>query len=42
MILLMKKSYVQSLDKRTLTGGTVEEFKRFLEEKTGKTFRCVK
>ena len=42
MILLMQKSYVQSLDKRTLTGGTVEEFKRFLEEKTGKTFRCVK
>ena len=42
MILLMKKSYVQPLDKRTLTGGTVEEFKRFLEEKTGKTFRCVK
>ena len=26
----------------TLTGGTVEEFKRFLEEKTGKTFRRVK
>ena len=30
------------LDKRTLTGGTVEEFNRFLEEKTGKTFRRVK
>ena len=42
MILLMKKHYVQPLDKRTLTGGTVEEFKRFLEEKTGKTFRRVK
>ena len=41
-ILLMKKRYVQPLDKRTLTGGTVEEFKRFLEEKTGKTFRRVK
>ena len=25
-----------------LTGGTVEEFKRFLKEKTGKTFRRVK
>ena len=42
IILLMKKRYVQPLDKRTLTGGTVEEFKRFLEEKTGKTFRRVK
>ena len=42
MILLMKKRYAQPLDKRTLTGGTVEEFKRFLEEKTGKTFRHVK
>ena len=42
MILLMKKHYAQPLDKRTLTGGTVEEFKRFLEEKTGKTVRRVK
>ena len=42
IILLMKKRYVQPLDKRTLTGGTVEEFKQFLEEKTGKTFRRVK
>ena len=42
IILLMKKRYAQSLDKRTLTGGTVEEFNRFLEEKTGKTFRRVK
>ena len=42
IILLMKKRYVQPLDKRTLTGGTVEEFKRFLEEKTGKDFRRMK
>ena len=42
MILLMKKRFAQPLDKRTLTGGTGEEFKRFLEEKTGKTFRRVK
>ena len=42
IIFLMKKRYAQSLDKRTLTGGTVEECKRFLEEKTGKTFRRVK
>ena len=42
IILLMKKRYAQPLDKRTLTGGTVEEFKRFLEKKTGKTFRRVK
>ena len=42
MILLMKKRFAQPLDKRTLTGGTVEECKRFLEEKTGKEFRRVK
>ena len=42
IIFLMKKRYAQPLDKRTLTGGTAEEFKRFLEEKTGKTFRRVK
>ena len=42
IILLRKKRYVQPLDKRTLTGGTLEECKRFLEEKTGKTFRRVK
>ena len=42
IILLMKKRYAQPLDKRTLIGGTVEEFKRFLEEKTGKTFRRMK
>jgi len=38
----MKTRYAQPLDKRTLTGGTVEELKQFLEEKTGKTFRRVK
>ena len=42
IIFLMKKRYAQPLDKRTLIGGTVVEFKRFLEEKTGKTFRRVK
>ena len=42
IILLMKKRYAQPLDKRTLTGGTVEELKRSLEEKTGKDFRRVK
>ena len=42
IIFLMKKRYAQPLDKRTLSGVTVEELKRFLEEKTGKTFRRVK
>ena len=37
-----KKRFAQPLDKRTLTGGTVEELKQFPEEKTGKTFRRVK
>ena len=42
IIFLMKKRFAQPLDKRTLTGGTVEELKQFLEEKTGRTFRRVK
>ena len=42
IIFLMKSRYAQPLDKRTLIGGTVEEFKRFLEKKTGKDFRHVK
>ena len=42
IIFLMKKRYAQPLDKRTLTGGTVEEFTRVHEEKTGKDFRHVK
>lgn len=42
MVLLMKKRYAQPLDKRAITGGTVEEFRSFLEEKTGKKFRGVR
>ena len=41
IILLMNTRYAQPLDKRTLTGGMVEEFKSFLEGKTGKKFRRV-
>ena len=42
MILLMKRRYAQPLDKSTLTGGTAEELRGFLEEKTGKKFQRVK
>lgn len=42
MVLLMKKRYAQPLDKCAITGGTVEEFRIFLEEKTGKKFRHVR
>ena len=41
IIFLMKKRYAQPLDKCTLTGGTVEEVKLFVEEKTVNTFRRV-
>lgn len=42
MVLLMKTRYAQPLDKRAITGGTAEEFRSFLEEKTGKKFRRVR
>ena len=42
MILLMRRRYAQPLDKSTLTGGTAEELRGFLEEKTGKKFQRVK
>ena len=36
-VFLYGKNHAQIHDKRTLTGGTVDQFRTFLEEKTGKT-----
>ena len=36
-VFLYGKNHAQIHDKRTLTGGTVEQFRTFLEEKIGKT-----
>lgn len=41
-VLLLDKNHVQPVDKRTLTGGTPEEFKHLLTEKTGKSFRKIR
>ena len=41
-VFLFSKNHAQVYDKRTLTGGTVEEFRAFMREKTGKTVDAVK
>lgn len=37
IVFALNKTFAQAYDKRTLTGGSIEEFYRFIEEKTGKT-----
>ena len=39
---LFSKNHAQVYDKRTLTGGTAEEFRAFMQEQTGKTVDAVK
>ena len=41
-VFLFSKNHAQVYDKRTLTGGTVEEFRTFIQEQTGKTVEAVK
>ena len=41
-VFLFSKNHAQVYDKRTLTGGSVEEFRAFMREKTGKTVDAVK
>ena len=41
-VFLFSKNHAQVYDKRTLTGGTAEEFRAFMREKTGKTVDAVK
>lgn len=40
-IFIFSASHAQLYDKHTLTGGTCEDFKEFLAEKTGKEFISV-
>ena len=37
VVFALNKTFAQAYDKRTLTGGSIEEFYSFIEEKTGKT-----
>lgn len=41
-VFLFGKNHGQIYDKRHLTGGTVEEFRAFMESKTGKVMETVK
>lgn len=41
-VFLFDKNHAQIYDKRTLSGGTVEDFRMFIQEKTGKTVETVK
>jgi len=41
-VFLFSKNHAQVYDKRTLTGGTAEEFRAFMQEQTGKTVDAVK
>ena len=41
-VFLFSKNHAQVYDKRTLTGGTAEEFRAFMQEKTGKAIEIVK
>lgn len=40
-VFVFDKSHAQVYDKRTLSGGTVDEFRRFITEKTGKEIMSV-
>ena len=41
-VFIFSQSHGQVYDKKSLKGGSLEEFKTFIEEKTGKTFVFVK
>ena len=41
VVFALNKTLAQAYDKRTMTGGSMEEFYRFLEEKTGKTVEKI-
>ena len=41
-VFLFGKNHAQVYDKRSLTGGTVEAFRTFIQEQTGKTVEKVK
>lgn len=41
-VFLFGKNHAQVYDKRTISGGTVEAFRSFIEEKTGKMIQTVR
>jgi len=41
-VLIFGKNHAQIYDKSSLSGGTAEEFRRFMEEKTGKVMQSLK
>ena len=41
LVVILGKNHAQAFDKAGLEGGTVEEFRCFLEERTGKTIRKI-
>lgn len=40
-VFLFRMSHAQIYDKGTITGGTAEEFRVFLEERTGKKVQSI-
>lgn len=41
-VFLFSKNHAQVYDKRTLTGGTADEFRAFMQEQTGKPVEIIK
>lgn len=41
VVFVLNKTFAQAYDKRTLAGGSIEDFYRFLEEKTGKSVEKI-
>ncbi len=41
-VFIFDASHAQLYDKKSINGGTVEEFRRFITEKTGKTVQMIK
>ena len=41
IVVILGKNHAQAFDKAGLEGGTAEQFRRFLEERTGKTIRKI-
>lgn len=41
-VLALSKNHAQVYEKRTLTGGTLEQFRTFLEERTGREIQKIK
>ena len=42
LVLALSNNQAQAFDKESLSGGTIEEFRAFLAEKTGKPIQMIK